>query len=56
MRAYANRLGEDEEADAALDEGAHVLRAMAAPNSAGAKSATHAAMKRQRGSKEFGNV
>jgi len=58
MRAYANLLGEDEEVDAALDEGAQVLRAMAAPNRSGTKtkSATHAAMKRQRGSKEFGDV
>jgi Ca-activated chloride channel family protein len=55
MRAYANLLGEEEEADAVLSEGANVLRAMAAP-SAASKSATHAAMKRQRGSKEFGNV
>jgi len=57
MRAYANLLGEDEEANDALDEGAQVLHAMAAPSRSGAtKSATHAAMKRQRGSKDFGNV
>jgi Mg-chelatase subunit ChlD len=58
MRAYAARLGHDEEVDATLAEGAHVLNAMAAPapDARAAKSATHAAMQRHRGSKDFGKA
>lgn len=58
MRQYAALLGQDYEAAEMMQEGEHVLRAMAAPPSpagqAQAKAATHAAIKRQRGSKDFG--
>jgi hypothetical protein len=57
MRKYAALLGEDEEAAETLAEGAEILRFMAAPAApAGkrqAKAATHAAMRRHRGSKDF---
>jgi len=57
MRKYAALLGEDKEAAETLAEGAEVLRFMAAPMApAGkrqAKAATHAAMRRHRGSKDF---
>jgi Ca-activated chloride channel family protein len=57
MRKYAALLGEDKEAAETLAEGAEVLRFMAAPAAPAAKrqakAATHAAMRRHRGSKDF---
>ena len=54
MRQYAALLGE-EEAQAWLERDAQVLRAMASPAASGIqfKEATYAAMRRQRGSKDF---
>jgi hypothetical protein len=62
IRQYAALLGEDKEIADVLDEGEQALREVAASattfgvvstGSAKAKAATHAAMRRQRGSKDF---
>ena len=56
MRQYAALLGEDEAVAHALADSEQVLREMAAPSPAArprAKAATHAAMRRHRGSKDF---
>jgi Ca-activated chloride channel family protein len=57
MREYARRLGEDDEVEEELAERAQLLGFMAAPPSAAfsakAKAATHDAMRRHRGSKDF---
>ena len=56
MRQYAALLGQDEGAAATLSESEEVLRAFSAPSPAAspkAKEATHAAMRRHRGSKDF---
>jgi Ca-activated chloride channel family protein len=54
MRQYAALLGE-EEAQELLEQDAQLLRAMASPAASGMqfKEATYAAMRRQRGSKDF---
>ena len=58
LRKYAALLGEDEEAQDALAESEQVLQAMAAPQAADAKSKamTAAAVRRHRGSKDFGQA
>jgi Ca-activated chloride channel family protein len=57
MREYARRLGVDDEVEEELAERAQLLGFMAAPpsaaSSAKAKAATHDAMRRHRGSKDF---
>jgi hypothetical protein len=57
LRHYAQILGQDDEVEEALAEGEQVLGFMAAPpspaSSARAKTATHEAMRRHRGSKDF---
>ena len=57
MRKYAALLGEDKEAAETLAEGSEVMSFMAAPAAPAAKrqakAATHAAMRRHRGSKDF---
>jgi Mg-chelatase subunit ChlD len=56
MRNYAQLLGQDDEVEETLAEGAQVLGFMAAPSAAGsekAKTAMHEAMRRHRGSKDF---
>jgi Ca-activated chloride channel family protein len=54
MRKYAAILGEDDAKQEILAEGADVLRVMSSGTLSGrAKAATHAAMRRQRGSKDF---
>jgi Ca-activated chloride channel family protein len=58
LREYAALLGKDEEIRQALAESEQVLQAMAAPQSADAQSKhiTAAAVRRHRGSKEFGQT
>jgi Ca-activated chloride channel family protein len=59
MRAYARLMGQDDEAEETLAQGAEVLGFVAARSpaaSAKAKAATHEAMRRQRGSKDFGET
>jgi len=60
MRKYAVLLGEDEQAADALSESEQVLGMVAAPKAAAtmpkAKAATAAAMRRHRGSKDFGKA
>lgn len=57
MSKYASLLGEDLEAEQMLAESRDVLGAMMMPSSsARAKAATHMAIKRQRGTKDFDNV
>jgi Ca-activated chloride channel family protein len=58
MRAYAQLLGKDDEAEETLAKGEEILGFMAAPAptpeaSARAKAATYGAVRRQRGSKDF---
>jgi hypothetical protein len=54
MRQYAALLGESEEIDRLLADSEQVLGVVAAPApGVGAKAATYAAMRKQRGSKEF---
>jgi Ca-activated chloride channel family protein len=56
MRRYTSLLGQDQEAEDTLAEGERMLRAITAPLSAPSaerKAATHVAMRRHRGSKEF---
>lgn len=57
MRTYAALLGDDAEVADELDERARMLGAIAAPSPAfrsAAKAATYTAIRRQRGSKDFG--
>ena len=57
MSKYASLLGEDQEAEKMLAESRDVLGAMAMPSSSPrAKAATFAALKRQRGTKDFGDA
>jgi hypothetical protein len=59
MRRYASLLGDDEVAADTLAESEHALRVMAAPSAASgltAKMMTQSAVRRQRGSKKFGNA
>jgi hypothetical protein len=59
MRSYAALLGDDPQVTATLDERARMLRAIADPSPefrSAAKAATYTAMRRQRGSKDFGET
>jgi hypothetical protein len=59
MSEYAALLGQDSEVAEELAESERVLRAVAAPSvgtSGLAKKATHSAMRRHRGSKDFDKV
>ena len=57
MQKYASLLGKDQEAEQMLAESQDILGAVAMPSaSPRAKAATFAAMKRQRGTKDFGDA